>query len=205
MAFTQFNTPDEDALIKAASKGDKDAFSRIVSMYERLVYNTVKSKVGSIDDAMDISQEVFIKLWRSIGRYRGDCRFSTWVYKVSINTCLDFLRKSQANDVLQMPVFTDKDGDELTFEPSDDSITASPERLYEQNEAVRMVRDGIARLSPEQREIILLRDIEGYTYDEISEMLQLEIGTVKSRLNRARSNLKLIIERSRDGQWIAHE
>lgn len=205
MAFTQFNTPEEDALIKAASGGDKDAFGRIVSMYERLVYNTVKSKVGSNEDALDLSQEVFIKLWRSIGRYRGDCRFSTWVYKVSINACLDFLRKAQTGAAEQMPVYTDKDGDELCFEPSDDSITASPERSYEQNEAVRMVRDGIARLSPEQREVILLRDIEGYTYEEISDTLRLEIGTVKSRLNRARSNLRQIIEKVRRGQHSVDE
>lgn len=205
MALTQFNTPEEDALIKAASKGDKDAFGRIVSMYERLVYNTVKQKVGSAEDAFDLSQEVFIKLWRSIGRYRGDCRFSTWVYKVCINASLDFLRKAQTGAVEQLPVYTDKDGDELSFEPADDSVTSSPERSCEQNEAVRMVRDGISRLSPEQREVILLRDIEGYTYEEISEMLRLEIGTVKSRLNRARCNLRQIIEKTRSGQRIIDE
>lgn len=197
MAFIQYNTPEEDALINAASAGDREAFGRIVSMYERLVFNTVKTKVGNTQDALDLSQEVFIKLWRSIGRYRGDCRFSTWVYRICINACLDFLRRAQSSACEQMPVHTDKDGDELTFEPSDESVAASPERSFEQNEAVRMVRDGIARLSPEQREVILLRDIEGYTYEEISSMLSLEIGTVKSRLNRARSNLRIIIEEAR--------
>ncbi len=199
MRATKFNTPEEEELIALASRGNEEAFGKIVSMYEKLIYNTVRSKVSSPEDALDLSQEVFIKVWRYIGRYRGDCRFSTWVYKICQNACLDFLRRSQHNVSERMPVFIDKDGDEAEIELPDESAMSSPESSLEKNEEIRMVRDAIDSLSPEQREVILLRDIEGYTYDEISEMLCLEIGTVKSRLNRARGNLRAIIEKVHGG------
>ena len=194
MRATKFNPPEEEALIALAANGNEEAFGNLVSMYEKLVYNTVRSKISSPEDALDISQEVFIKIWRYIGRYRGDCRFSTWVYKICRNTCLDFLRRSQHYVTERMPVFTDRDGDETEAELPDESAASSPERTFEKNDDIRMVREAIDALSPEQREVILLRDIEGYTYDEISEMLSIEIGTVKSRLSRARSNLRSIIE-----------
>ncbi len=197
MAASKFNTPDEEKLIASAARGDREAFGELVSIYEKLVYNTVRYNISGNEDALDVSQEVFIKIWRYIGKYRGDCRFSTWVYKICTNTCLDFLRRSKLNSFERMPVFTDKDGDETEVEYADESVAASPERSLEQNENVRTVREAISRLSEEQREVIMLRDIEGYAYEEISEMLSIEIGTVKSRLSRARNNLRLIIAEMR--------
>ena len=186
----KFNTPEEDRLIEAASAGDREAFGQIVSLYEKLVYNSIKLKVPSEQDAMDLSQEVFINLWRSIGKYRGDCKFSTWIYKIAVNASLDYLRKAAHSATEALPTLTDDEGDEKQIEIADDSAAASPERTLEKAETVRVVRDAIARLNDEQREVILLRDIEGYSYEEISEMLSLEIGTVKSRINRARAHLR---------------
>lgn len=189
----QFNTPEENRLIEAASRGDKAAFGQIMEMYEKLVYNTIRTKVQNAEDAMDLSQEVFIKLWRSIGHYRGDCRFSTWLYKIAVNASLDFLRRAPHVNAEPLPSVTDDDGEEKMLELPDESIAASPERTLDKAETVRVVRDAIAQLNAEQQEVILLRDIEGYTYEEISEMLSLEIGTVKSRINRARSNLRELL------------
>ena len=186
----KFNTPEEDRLIVAASAGDREAFGQIVSLYEKLVYNTIRLKVPGEQDAMDLSQEVFIKLWRSIGKYRGDCKFSTWIYKIAINASLDYLRKASHSATEALPTLNDDEGDEKQIEIADESAAASPERTLEKAETVRAVRDAIARLNDEQREVILLRDIEGYSYEEISEMLTLEIGTVKSRINRARAHLR---------------
>ena len=194
----QFGIPDENRLIEACKKGDRAAFGELISKYERLVYSTVRLKVGNENDALDVSQEVFIKLWRHIGKYRGDCRFSTWVYKVAVNACLDFLRREKNNVTESMPTRVDDDGDEVTVEIADEN-TPSPESHVENNEKIAAVREAIGKLSPEQREVILLRDIEGYSYDEISEMLHLEIGTVKSRINRARNNLReILLERGAD-------
>ena len=190
---TQFNTPEEDDLIKRASEGDRDAFGEIVKLYERLVYNTVKAKIGNEEDALDISQDIFIKVWRYIAKYRGDCRFSTWIYRISQNACLDFLRHAKYVATEPMPTYIDKDGDEVTLEPRDSSESGSPEHSAVRNETVRAVRSAIDRLTPEQREIVILRDIEGYSYESISEMLGIEIGTVKSRINRARLHLKELL------------
>ena len=193
MDLQQFNTPEENKLIDAAASGDRDAFGLLYTMYEKLIYNTVRLKVGNAEDAFDLSQEVFLKIWRSIGRYRGDCRFSTWIYKICVNTCLDFLRHAKISAVEAIPTYTDKDGDEVEIEFADESVNSSPEGMLEKNETVRFVRDAILKLSPEAREVVELRDIEGYSYDEIAEMTGLEIGTVKSRINRARGHLRELL------------
>ncbi len=190
---SQFNTPEENLIISAAARGDRDAFGQLVRLYERFVMSAVRAKVDNEADALDVSQEVFIKAWRSLPSYRGDCRFSTWIYKISANACFDFLRRETKAQTEAMPTFTDKDGDEVTAELPDESVGSSPEEAYERSERIRAVRAAIASLSVEQREVVMLRDIEGRSYEEISEMLELEIGTVKSRLNRARAALKELL------------
>ncbi|MBQ8510659.1 MAG: sigma-70 family RNA polymerase sigma factor [Clostridia bacterium] len=182
----------EPKLIARAQAGDQDAFGQLVQAYEKMVYNTIKMKVVNAEDALDLSQEVFVKIWKSIGSYRGDCRFSTWVYRIATNACFDHLRRN----VLPTDSMTgapDEDGDERPLDVADESLSASPERTLEQRETVTAVRAAIAQLSEEQQEVVLLRDIEGYTYEEIAEMLHLEIGTVKSRLNRARAHLRELL------------
>ena len=184
---------NEAELIKAAANGDQSAFSELVTEYERLVYNTVKSKVLSAEDAMDISQEVFIKIWKALPNWRGECKFATWVYKVCINASLDFLRRTpeRTESLSGRP---DDDGDERPLDIADDSVQASPERRLEQSETTMAVRRAIAKLPEDQRQIVILRDIDGYSYDEIADMLSLGIGTVKSRINRARTRLKSLLE-----------
>ena len=184
---------NEAELIKAAANGDQSAFSELVTEYERLVYNTVKSKVLSAEDAMDISQEVFIKIWKALPNWRGECKFATWVYKVCINASLDFLRRApeKTESLSGRP---DDDGDERPLDIADDSVQASPERRLEQSETTMAVRRAIAKLPEDQRQIVILRDIDGYSYDEIADMLSLGIGTVKSRINRARTRLKSLLK-----------
>ena len=188
-----YNTPQEDALIKRAAEGDRDAFECILRTYEKMVYSSVKSRIGNDDDALDISQEVFIKIWRYIATYRGDCRFATWVYRICGNACMDFLRHEKASAASPMPTYIDKDGEELTIEPADESESSSPEDTTVRREIADKVRQAIWRLTPEQREVIMLRDIEGYGYEEIASMLGLGMGTVKSRINRARLHLKELL------------
>jgi len=187
------NPPEEELLIKRASDGDKNAFGEIVKLYERLVYSSVKSRLGNEEDALDVCQDIFVKLWKNIKKYRGDCSFSTWVYRVTANTCLDFLRHSTYAATERMPTYIDKDGDEVEAEFADESESASPELAAERNETVKLVRDAISRLPSDQREVVILRDIEGFSYEDIASMLGIEVGTVKSRLNRARLKLRELI------------
>lgn len=190
MNISQFNTSEEAELIELAKHGDRDAFGRLLTLYEGFVYNNVRQKVGNADDAFDVSQEVFIKVWKNIKKYRGDCRFSTWIYKISVNACLDFLRRAKVSAAEKIPTYVDDDGDEIEVEFADESVRTSPERMLEKRETVSAVRAAIERLSPEAREVVELRDIDGFSYEEIAEMTGLEIGTVKSRLNRARTQLR---------------
>ncbi len=193
-----FNTTKENRRIAAAASGDKAAFGEIVTEYEKLVWGTIRTKIKNEEDALDLSQEVFLKIWRSIGSYRGDCRFSTWVYRIASNTALDFLRRAPKNANESLDSRTDAEGEEKAFEVADESLSASPERSLEQAETTAAVRQAIASLSEDQRTVVLLRDIEGYTYEEIAGMLSVEIGTVKSRLNRARLHLREKLSHLRD-------
>ncbi len=183
----------ENEYVKAAQNGDQTAFAELVKAYEKLVFRTIKSKVRDEEDALDLSQEVFIKLWRSLPNWRGDCKFSTYVYKICVNASLDFLRANAERTHETLYLKPDEDGEERPLELADESISHSPEARLEQNETAAMVRAAIDRLSPEQREAITLRDLDGYSYEEIAEMLGIGIGTVKSRISRARTSLREIL------------
>lgn len=183
----------EEALILAASRGDSNAFGQLVLNYQTLVYNTIRTKIKNDEDALDLSQEVFIKLWKSLPGWRHECKFSTWVYRVCVNASYDFLRRAPDIPPEPLNVREDEEGGERVAEVADESISASPERLLEQNETTAAVRRAIALLPDEQREVVLLRDIEGYSYEEVADILELELGTVKSRLNRARANLRELL------------
>ncbi len=188
----------EEALVAAAQRGDEGAFGELLTKYERMVYHAVRQKVKNDEDAADLTQEVFLKVWRHLPNYRGECRFSTWVWRISMNTCLDFLRSAARRPHEVDMTQTDDDGDERVSEPADESTAASPEKRVERNETAALVRAAIDSLPDEQREVVMLRDIEGFSYDEIARMLSLELGTVKSRLNRARAALREIMRESKN-------
>jgi len=180
----------EDIIIKKAISGDDGAFETLVRTYESFVYNVAYQSLKSQDDAFDVSQEVFIKVYKSLGSFRGDCKFSTWIYRVAQNVVKDFLR-SKGNKLKTVSVYeTDSDGEEHQLEIVDESTAADPIASFEKKERAALVREAISRLSEEQRAVIVLRDMEGYTYEEIAEMLFLDMGTVKSRINRGRNAIK---------------
>jgi len=168
-------------------------FAVIVEKYSSLVYNIARQSTHSETDADDVTQEVFIKVWRSIKAFRGESSLSTWIARIAMNTCMDFARKSKRRPSVSLTTFTDPtdhaDGmKELDI--TDEAASSNPEAAIEKAETTSIVRQAIADLSEDQRAPLILRDIEGYTYTEISEILNLELGTVKSRINRARQNVK---------------
>lgn len=180
----------EDTLLAfKAADGNDAAFETLVRKYERLVSTCVYSIVGNTEDTMDISQETFLKVYKSLSAFKGDSEFSTWLYRIAKNTALDFVRKRK-----QPTVSIDSSGEESEgFDIPDDSVRTSPEKTVLQNEKRQKLRQAIDRLSDEHREIIILRDINDYSYAEISSLLNLEEGTVKSRLSRAREALRKIL------------
>jgi len=194
------HTPEEELeiekLVDESVKGDTESFGELIRRYENFVYNIVYHVIGNRDDAFDVSQEVFIKAFRALKNFRGDCKFSTWIYKIALNASKDYIRDKSKHGTVSLSDWTDDDsGDEayVSMKPPEiveESVDARPEEAYERNERRDLVRKAIASLSDDHKSIIILRDIEGYSYEDISDMLNLEIGTVKSRLNRARSAIR---------------
>ncbi len=187
------------ALVERAKAGDDDAFSDLVARYERFVYNTacrvLSASAQSCDLADDIAQEAFIKAWRNLSAFRGDCTFSTWLYRIAVNCAKDGIRAASMRPAVSLSEMTgdgDEDGEEWDVPVT--SGETLPEEAAEKNELILAVRRAVESLPDEQRQVVVLRDLSGLSYQEISDKLGLELGTVKSRLNRGRQNLKIILE-----------
>ena len=178
---------DELELIGRARNGDGDAFGTLMKRHESMIFNAVMGMVRNTEDARDITQDAFFKAYRSLKSFRGDCKFSSWVYRIAVNAAKDFLRSESRRPHISLDADTeDDDGEGQPMQIADDSPAADPQASAEASETQRIVRAALARLSDNHREILILRDIEGYSYEEIADMLGLELGTVKSRINRAR-------------------
>lgn len=176
----------EAAVIQAVLDGDVNAYEALVKEYEKNVYNLALRMTGNSEDAYDMSQEAFIKAYNSLSSFRGESKFSVWLYRIVSNVCLDFLRSRNRKPTLSLSI-EDDDGDEVEMDIADES--QSPEQLLDRALTRDAVRRGLAALPPEHREILLLREIQGLSYEEIAETLGLEEGTVKSRIFRARKKL----------------
>lgn len=180
---------DED-LIKLSVAGDMRAFEELVLRHQNKVYTLAYRYMGNEDDANDMAQEALVKAYRSLKSFKGDSSFSTWIYRITANVCLDELRKRKRTVYmisLDEPVAT-MDGDEFERDFADQSPTA--DIVMEQKELETYLQNNIDLLKPEHKSVIILRDVMDFTYEEIAEILQTSIGTVKSRLSRGRDILR---------------
>lgn len=177
---------EEAAIVRKVLAGDANAFERLVLEYEKNVYSIAKRMVGNSEDASDMTQEAFIRAYNSLSSFRGDSKFSAWLYRIVSNVCLDFLRSRNRRPTVSLSM-EDEDGDETQLDIADDS--QSPEQLLDRTLTRESVRRGLDTLSADYRQILLLREIQGLSYEEISAALDLEVGTVKSRIFRARKKL----------------
>lgn len=176
----------EAAVIKAVLDGDTNAYEYLVKAYEKNVYNLALRMVGNSEDAYDMSQEAFIKAYNSLHSFRGDSKFSVWLYRIVSNVCLDYLRSRNRKATVSLSVEND-DGEEVELDIADEA--SSPQALLDRSLTRDAVRRGLQELPPDHREILLLREIQGLSYEEIADTLDLEVGTVKSRIFRARKKL----------------
>ena len=176
----------EAAVIQAVLAGDVNAYEALVKEYEKNVYNLALRMTGNSEDAADMAQEAFIKAYNSLTAFRGDSKFSVWLYRIVSNVCLDFLRSRSRKQTVSLSTEND-DGEEVELDIADE--THSPEQLLDRSLTRDAVRRGLAALPPDHREILLLREIQGLSYEEIADVLGLEAGTVKSRIFRARKKL----------------
>jgi len=177
-------------LVVLAKAGDQDAFEQLVRDNEKRIYNLVLRMVGNPEDALDLSQESFLKAWKGLPSFKGDSAFSTWVYRLASNPCLDFLRRrKRQQEAVGAPLSLDDE--DAPPPPSDES--SQPEVQLERTERSLALKKALDALPDHHRQVLILRELSGLSYQEISDALDLDIGTVKSRLTRARLSLRKIL------------
>lgn len=172
---------DEDfILIKAFIKGNDSTFRTLVIKHKEKVRNLVFLTLGDVEFVDDISQDVFISVYHKLGEFRFESKFTTWLYRITVNKCRDYLRKKRVRSI---------------FVPIKDSDTEYGTGPFSENVDIpNLVRSAIEKLPEKLRTPLVLRDIDGFSYKEIADQMGTEVGTIKSRIFRARENLKLILE-----------
>jgi RNA polymerase sigma-70 factor (ECF subfamily) len=184
----------ERILVRRLKDHDERAFSEFVRVYQNQIFNLVFRMLSNREEAEDVAQEVFITVFKNIGSFRGDCRLSTWIYRIATNHCrnrIKYLGRRRAQEhreyLDEMAKLQPKDG--MASQPTAGQV-ARPDQMAEGKQMEKLVQNAIAALDDEHREVIVLRDIKNLTYQEICEITGLPEGTVKSRLHRARIALK---------------
>lgn len=179
---------EEETLLQLAKCGDQAAFGQLVERYEKQVYRQALGLLGHPEDAADVTQEVFFKAWRGLPAFQGDSSLSTWLYRLTGNAAIDFLRKEKKRrGDLSL------DDEDRCWDSQLTDSTAAPDRALEQKELRRAITKGLSRLSEEHRQVLVLRELNGASYEEIGQVLGLPAGTVKSRVARARLALAKLL------------
>ena len=184
---------DENKIIEQVLAGDSNAFGTLVETYQDRVYNLALRMCGNPDDAFDLSQEAFFRAWRGLSGFQGEAAFSTWLFRLTANVCLDWLRAKKRRPTVSLTA-VDDDGEEVQMEIADPG--KSPEEILEAAEDREALAKAMNQLPVEYRQILTMRAINDMSYTEIAEALQLREGTVKSRLSRARLALRNLLVKS---------
>ncbi len=187
----RLSNQNERSLIEKSKNGDVKAFEDLISGYEKKVFNIVYRIVGDYNDAQDVSQEVFIKAFRAIGNFRGKSSFYTWLYRIAVNECMDAMKARKKTAVLSINAPVGDEDSGIAREIKDDG--ESLEEKVERNELRSVIEAALNRMPYEHRIMIVLRDVQGFSYEEIAGILKCPSGTVKSRINRARRALKELL------------
>jgi RNA polymerase sigma-70 factor, ECF subfamily len=186
-------TLDDSALVSAFVGGEQRAFDELVDRYQRRLLNFIYRTIGDREKAEDLVQEVFVRVFRHIARFDQSLKFSTWIYTIASNLSKNELRNRQRNPLVLFQVITKYRQDDdrpLQFEDT----TSRPDDLYRKRHLRELVDEAISKLPAHHREVFILRELEGHSYAVISEITSTNVGTIKSRLNRARTSFAEIIE-----------
>lgn len=178
---------DEKKLAELAAAGDQKAFEQLVLQYQKPVYNLALRMAGNADDAFDLAQEAFLRAWRALPQFKFESALSTWLYRLTSNICIDFLRQKKRSKVVSLS-FVNEDDESCELDRPD------PAPGPEARAVAKAEREEVARaldsLEPEYREALTLCAIHGMSYIEISEVLEVPAGTVKSRISRGREKMR---------------
>lgn len=183
---------DDATLIRQTLAGDRSAYGNLVRKYQDRVFNVVYRLVNHVEDARDITQDAFINAFESLKRFHGEAQFYTWLYRIAINAAISKQRKRRETVSLQQR----GSGDVAIPEPIDETFDHRPGDALERQETLQRIETALRQVSDEFRMVLILRDLDGMSYEEIADALNLPIGTVRSRLHRARLELRTILEKA---------
>ena len=175
----------EQELVRAAQRGNEGAFEELALRYEKQMYRLALRMCGREEDAWEIYQEALLAAWRGLGRFRGESALATWLYRLTSNAAIDYLRRQNRQRGLEAVSLDDEEAFVPTADPA-----PSPQRSAELSELRDQLQAGLLSLGEEQRQVLLLRELQGLSYEEISRALELDLGTVKSRIARGREKLR---------------
>ena len=178
----------EQNWIAAAQKGDQSAFEALVRLYEKRVYALTSRMCRNPADAEEAAQEAFLAAWQGLAFFRGESSFSTWLYRLASNACVDVLRREGRHRSAAGPSLNDE---ETVIDVADDA--PSPHALAERAELRQQIEEALSALPEDYRQVLILREMHQRSYDEIAEIRALDLGTVKSRINRGRKRLRKIL------------
>jgi RNA polymerase sigma-70 factor (ECF subfamily) len=183
---------DDDRLIADCLKGQTAAFGELVRRYQDRLFNTVFRLVDSAEDAQDVVQEAFLHAYQSLDRFKGESQFFTWLYRIAVNSAISLKRKQR----IVVSLHVDREGQGSVPEPHDVSELSQPDLVLERADEERRIQAALNRLSPEHRAVLILKDLEDQKYETMAEILQVPIGTIRSRLHRARLELREVLEKT---------
>jgi len=181
----------EQLLIERAKSGDVESFETLIRNHQSYAYNIAYRMIGNEEDAKDAAQEALIKVFKNLKAFKGDSAFSTWLYRIVMNSCKDLLRKRKPNEISIDKTYETDEG-EVHMELQDDSN--DPVTLYEQSEVRVTIESALEELPDNYKSVVVLREIQGLSYDEIAEIEDIPVGTVRSRINRGRRILREILK-----------
>ena len=181
----------DELLLRRAQNGDPEAFGRLMEPLEQLVWRVCWHYTGNREAAEDCGQEAMIRIWRNLANYRGECALESWVYRIAANCCMDWLRKKKRDRSVSVEPLR-----EQGFDPADTS-PGTAEQVVAKDERQRL-REAISLLPDEQREALILTQLEKVPYEEAARALGVSEGTIKSRVNRAKTRLKELLSEERE-------
>lgn len=188
---------NEQNLIEKSKKGDADAFSELILAYEKKIISFTYRMLGNTEDAEDAAQEVFVKAYRAISGFDGKASFKTWLYKIASNVAMDELRKrKRRNSDKTVSLYTESEDGEYELPLS--SEKDEPFEEARKNELQKILQNAIGELKEEYRLVVVMRDVQNISYEDIAKTTGLSLGTVKSRISRGRLSLKKILEKNRE-------
>ena len=183
--------PDDRRLISEALAGRTASFGELVLRYQDRLYHVANRILDNPDDALDVVQDTFVNAYLSLASFKGDAEFFTWLYRIAFNTAISAKRKKRP--VVSLDAGIGRDG-AAGLDPEDRAADTAPGAALERTEDERILSEAVAKLSPEHRTVLLMKDIDGLKYEDIAEAMGVPIGTVRSRLHRARFELRNLLE-----------